>query len=75
MEFIRATFGYKKERLHVSYLGIPIRKGKVEKNGWFLLIDRIEGKLEEWKAMCMLFGGHLDIVLSAMPIYLMSVNI
>lgn len=77
MEFIRAIFGCKEERLSVSYLGIPIGKGKIEKE-WFPLIDTIERKLEGLKAKSTSLGGHLvlmNTILSAMPLCLMSVAI
>lgn len=58
-EFIRAIFGCKEEKLSVLYLGIPIGKGKIVKKDWFPLIDRIERKLDRWKARCISLGGRL----------------
>lgn len=77
-KIIKALFGCKEVRLPISYLGVPIGKDKIAKRSWLPLIDIIEQKLDRWKVRYVSLGSSLillNVVLSAMPVYLMSVTI
>lgn len=46
------------------------------KRDWYPIIDRIERKLEGWKARYLSMGGRITLinsVLSSTPLYLMSI--
>lgn len=66
---------YKVEDLPITYLGIPVRMGRLVKRDWAVIFDKLEKRLNGWKARALSLGGWLTLVnaiLSAMPIFLMS---
>ena len=57
------------------YLGLPMCIGRVPKSLWNPVIDKIEKKLDSWKARYISLGGRITLIQSALanlPIYLMS---
>lgn len=77
-KFTRAITRCKEESLYISYLGVPIGKGKISKREWYSLINKMERRLEGWKVRNLSMGGWLILlnsILSAMPLYLMSIAI
>lgn len=77
-KFILAIFGCKQESLPINYMGVLLDKGRLSRRECFLLIDRVERKLDSWKAHYLSMGGRLillNTVLSSLPHYLMPITI
>ncbi|GLT28935.1 hypothetical protein SLA2020_038370 [Shorea laevis] len=59
-----------------TYLGMPIGNAMVRRKAWVPVIENFNKKLAVWKAKCLSIGGRVTLlrsVLSALPIYFMSV--
>lgn len=57
------------------YLGCPIYVGRVKCSLFESLIDKIESKLEGWKAKILYMGGKITLithVLQSIPIYILA---
>nr|KAJ0195196.1 hypothetical protein LSAT_V11C700353940 [Lactuca sativa] len=56
--------------LHISvsfpfiYLGLPVGANMLLSKNWIPLADKLKGKLSEWKAKTLSFGGRLTLVKS-----------
>lgn len=54
----------------ISYLGIPLRPGKLHHDDWQRLLNKIDRRLASWKGNTLSRGGRLmlvNYVLSVMP--------
>lgn len=57
------------------YLGMPLIHGKVKKDTFKHIVDRVEGKLTAWKTKLMSLAGRLtliNLVTSTIPTYSMQ---
>ena len=65
-----------RESLPTKYLGIPLSAGQVSIQDWQPVIEKVERRLEGWKA-CMLSWGDclvlIKAVLSIIPTFFMSI--
>lgn len=58
-----------------SNLGIPIRHGKINRNHYNFILDKMKTKLASWKASSLSFAGRKVLVQSVMatiPVYAMQ---
>ncbi|CAN1778684.1 Putative ribonuclease H protein At1g65750 [Linum perenne] len=58
-----------------SYLGIPIGSKSFNSAIWDPVLDKMEKRVQTWKAKLLSFGGRVTLlksVLSGLPIYFMS---
>lgn len=72
---IQSIMGCKVQKLPITYLRIPERRGRLIRHDWAPILDKIENQLDGWKSRVSSLGGRLTLinsVLSAMPTYLMS---
>ncbi|XP_020270858.1 uncharacterized protein LOC109846046 [Asparagus officinalis] len=59
----------------ITYLGVPLRPGKLKKDDWSPLIVKIEKRLALWKGNSLSQGGRLvlvNAVLSSIPTFWLS---
>ncbi|KAK3218053.1 hypothetical protein Dsin_012023 [Dipteronia sinensis] len=71
-----ATFRFKKAKLPITYLGLPLRARSNRKDFWNPIVTKIEKKLSPWKRKFLNKGGRLVLiksVLSSIPSYFLSV--
>lgn len=74
-EEIASFFNCKKGTYPSTYLGIPLKVGKLVKSDWNPLLDKVEKTLPNWKCTCLSRGGRLTLVnagLTNIPSYWMS---
>lgn len=67
--------GCKMGNLPSTYLGMPLGASFKSKVIWNLVIERIEGRLESWKAFLLSKGGRvtlIKVVLTSIPNYFLS---
>lgn len=60
-----------------KHLGFPMMKGKVKKEDYNFLLDRIQGKLASWKHKLLNRAGRLTLansVISVIPSYCMQIS-
>lgn len=57
LEFVRAITSCNEESLPIRYLGIPIGKGKTTRKDWDPLFNKVEKRLEGWKAKSLTLSG------------------
>jgi len=50
------------ERLPVTYMGLPLKVGRLKKAQWRSVIDKIQKMLEEWKGKLLSFNGRLFLI-------------
>lgn len=58
-----------------SPLGIPLRHGKVSRNHYNFILDKMKAKLASWKANSLSFAGRkilVQSVMSTLPVYAMQ---
>lgn len=58
-----------------TYLGIPLRHGKVPRNQYHYILDRMRAKLANWKANSLNLAGRVILVksvMSSIPVYTMQ---
>lgn len=58
-----------------TYLGIPLRHGKVSRNHYAYILDRMKSKLATWKANSLSLAGRVVLIKSVMasiPVYSMQ---
>jgi len=68
--------GFNKGSLPVTYLGVPIFKGKPEKSHLQPIADKIKSKLSAWKASLLSIDGRVTLVKSViqgMMVHLISI--
>lgn len=72
---IAKCFNCRIGKMPLVYLGIPIKVGRMNKEDWRPLLDKVEKLLPNWKGACLSRGGRLTLVnsvLSDSPSYWMS---
>ena len=72
---IASIFNCKIGTFSVTYLGIPLRPGRLLKVDWHAIIDKVEKKPSLWRGVSLSRVGTLiliNAVLSALPSYIKS---
>lgn len=72
----QSIMGCKIEKLLFKYLIVPIRASKLVRQDWNVMIDKIDRRLQGWKAKSLSLGGRLiplNVVLMVFPIYFLSI--
>ncbi len=62
--------------LPIKYLGLPLSRGRIRREDWRGIINKIESRIEGWQAKLLSQGGRLALVnsvLSNLPLYFFSV--
>ena len=57
------------------YLGVPIISGRITKQTYSYIVNKIKKKISDWSSRCLSMAGRLVLnqsVLSATPIYTMQ---
>ena len=65
----------KSDTFPISYLGIPLRLGKLHHEDWQPMLIKIDEGLAGWKGIVLSRGGSLSLVnsvITAVPLYMMS---
>lgn len=58
-----------------KYLGVPILHEKINRRSFQFILDKVDGRLSNWKAKTLTFVGRLTLtksVIQAMPSYMMQ---
>ena len=58
--------------LPMQYLGLPMKKNKMSRQDWQLVIEKVERRMEGWQATPLSRGGQLVLlrsILVAIPIF------
>lgn len=69
---IKSQTGYMHKRSTITYLGIPLFKGRKKVIHFKYLIDKLQGRLDGWQSKCLSQAGRLTLiksVLSSLSIY------
>ncbi|OAY66623.1 putative ribonuclease H protein [Ananas comosus] len=64
--------GCKADNLPFCYLGIPLHNKQIRKEDWVSVINRIETRINGWKARLLSQGGRLILVnsvLTSLPLF------
>jgi hypothetical protein len=62
--------------LPITYLGLPLRIGKMKNGDWNILFEKIVAKLECWSTRYLSKGGRLILlnsVITSMPMFYFSI--
>jgi hypothetical protein len=71
-QLVASLFPCQQVEFPITYLGIPLSMGKLQRVVWQRLIDKVADKLSTWKGALMHCAGRLALIkstLSAVPIY------
>ncbi|XP_020097175.1 uncharacterized protein LOC109716257 [Ananas comosus] len=63
-------------RLPLRYLGLPLHNKQLRKEDWAVVINRVEARIEGWKAKLLSLGGRLTLVnsvLTNLPLFYFSI--
>ena len=72
---IRSRLGFQKTDNLGKYLGVPLLHGRIVKDTYSYLLDKVRRKLSGWAANSLSLAGRITLakaVLSAIPYYTMQ---
>ncbi|GKC69120.1 RNA-directed DNA polymerase, eukaryota, reverse transcriptase zinc-binding domain protein [Tanacetum coccineum] len=55
---------FKVKKLPVRYLGVPLTSKRIGVNDCKILIDKIKGRVNNWKNKCLSYAGRLQLIAS-----------
>ena len=68
-------FNFSIKRLPITFLGLPLTTGRLNRPQWVPLIEKVQKRLVGWKGRWLSLGSRITmiiVVLSAIPTYFLS---